>query len=179
TQISQNLLNYYNNEPPFNLTTLEPRAYWKHISYQAGALKILALKIFAIRPHSAGVEQLFSPTSTLKMISQINLALSIEVPKKNLTKKLVEKDKDIDDLDNYYEELFSSDFTDEEDNELEFSHVQEISLELIQNNSESFMEEFINFDIIEELITISDKVKQNIDKNENTSNWTLDDILNT
>ncbi|CAG8646295.1 26320_t:CDS:2, partial [Dentiscutata erythropus] len=70
-------------------------------------------------------------------------------------------------------------FTDEEDNELEFSHIQEISLESIQNNSESFMEEFINFDIIEELITISDKVKQNIDKNENTSNWTLDDILNT
>ncbi|CAG8819416.1 9162_t:CDS:2, partial [Cetraspora pellucida] len=131
TQISQNLLNYYNNEPPFNLTTLEPRAYWKHISYQAA-------------------------TSILKMISQINLALSIEVPKKNPTKKLVEKDKDIDDLDNYYKELFSSDFT-EEDNELEFSHIQEISLESIQNNSESFIEEFINFDIIEELITISDK----------------------
>ncbi|CAG8675010.1 8713_t:CDS:2, partial [Cetraspora pellucida] len=192
TQISQNLLNYYNNEPSFNLTTLEPQAYWKHISYQAGALKILALKIFAIHPHSAGVEQLFShmsmtktkirnrlATSTLKIISQINLALSIEVPKKNPTKKLVEKDKDIDDLDNYYEELFSSDFTDEENNELEFSHVQEISLESIQNNSESFMKEFINFDIIEELITISDKVNQNIDKNENTSNWTLDDNLNT
>ncbi|CAG8696786.1 679_t:CDS:2, partial [Cetraspora pellucida] len=67
----------------------------------AGALKILALKIFAIRSYSARVEQLFShigitktkirnrlATSTLKMISQINLALSIEVPKKNSTKKL-------------------------------------------------------------------------------------------
>ncbi|CAG8817961.1 4537_t:CDS:1, partial [Cetraspora pellucida] len=153
TQISQNLLNYYNNEPFFNLTTLELRAYWKHISYQAGALKILALKIFAIRPYSVGVEQLFScmgmtktkirnrlATSILKMISQINLALSIEVSKKNSTKKLVEKDKDIDNLDNYYKELFFSDFTKEEDNKLEFSHIQEISLESIQNNSESFIE---------------------------------------
>ncbi|CAG8443682.1 11600_t:CDS:2 [Dentiscutata heterogama] len=74
---------------------------------------------------------------------------TLEVPKKNLTKKLVEKDKDIDDLDDYYEELFSSDFTDKEDNELEFSHVQKISLESIQNNSESFMEEELNNETIE------------------------------
>ncbi|CAG8623301.1 591_t:CDS:2, partial [Gigaspora rosea] len=38
---------------------------------------------------------------------------------------------------------------------------------------------FINLDIIEELITTSDKVKRNLDKNANTSNWTLNDILNT
>ncbi|CAG8794808.1 22109_t:CDS:2, partial [Gigaspora rosea] len=45
-----NLLNdYFNNQLPFNsITVLEPRLYWKRLSHQARALKLLALKIFAI-----------------------------------------------------------------------------------------------------------------------------------
>ncbi|CAG8453764.1 18309_t:CDS:2 [Racocetra fulgida] len=159
-QISQKLLDYYNNDPPFNLTVLEPRLYWKKISHQAGALKVLALKIFAIRPHSAEVERLFSrmgmaktkirnqlSTSTLKMISQIKLTLSIEVSKKNLKEKLVTREKqDNDNLDDY-DTLFSLDLIDlinDEDNELEFNNIQEIDLEPIRNNSELFMEDHLN-----------------------------------
>ncbi|CAG8746857.1 24343_t:CDS:1, partial [Gigaspora rosea] len=86
-----------------------PRTYWKQISYQAGALKILALKIFAIRPHSAEVEQLFSrmsmaktkirnqlTTSTLKMISQIKFALSAKVSKKSLDKLVTRNEQNND-----------------------------------------------------------------------------------
>ncbi|CAG8837984.1 14179_t:CDS:2, partial [Gigaspora margarita] len=36
------------------------QTYWKQILYQASALKILALKIFAIRSQSAEIDQLFS-----------------------------------------------------------------------------------------------------------------------
>ncbi|CAG8801634.1 8032_t:CDS:2, partial [Dentiscutata erythropus] len=124
-QISQKLLlDYYNNEPPFNLTTLKPHAYWKKVSHQAGALKNLALKIFAIRPHSAEVERLFS----------------------------------------------HMDLMNEEDNELEFDHIQEIYLESLPNNSDLFLEEFINFDAIEELT--SNEVKKISDEAKNTTNWT-------
>ncbi|CAG8850360.1 9022_t:CDS:2, partial [Gigaspora margarita] len=168
-QISQKLLDYYNNDPPFNLKNLEPQTYWKQISYQAGALKILALKIFAI------------PTSTLKMISQIRLALSAEISKKKLDKKLV-TEKENDNISDNYNTLFSYDLIDlmnEEDNELEFNHIQEIYLESLPDNSNSFMEDFINFDIIDELILTSDEVKKNLDETENTTNWTLDEILKT
>ncbi|CAG8585748.1 26371_t:CDS:1 [Gigaspora margarita] len=120
-------------------------------------------------------------TSTLKMISQIRLALSTEVSKKNLAKKLVTK-KENDNISDNYNTLFSFDLIDlmnKEDNELEFDNIQEIYLELLPNNSDIFMEEFINFDIIEELILSLNKVKKNIDEAVNTTNWTLDDILKT
>ncbi|CAG8805426.1 4237_t:CDS:1, partial [Dentiscutata erythropus] len=102
------------------------------------------------------------------------------VSKKSLDKKLVTRnEQDNDNLDDY-NTLFSLDLIDlinDKDNELEFNNIQEIYLESMQNNSELFMEEFINFDIIDELVLTSDNVKENLGKAKNTTNWTLEDIL--
>ncbi|CAG8717868.1 5372_t:CDS:1, partial [Gigaspora margarita] len=101
-------------------------------------------------------------TSTLKMISQIKFALSAKVSKKSLDKLVTRNEQDNDNLDDY-NTLFSLDLIDlinKKDNELEFNNIQEVYLESMQNNLELFMEEFINFDIIDELILTSDNVKK-------------------
>ncbi|CAG8455998.1 15861_t:CDS:1 [Racocetra fulgida] len=106
------------------------------------------------------------------MILQICLTLSAEISKKNLDKKLVTK-KENDNISNHYNILFFFDLIDlmnKEDNELEFDYIQEIYLELLLNNLNSFMDNFINFDIIEELILTLDEVKKNLDETENTTN---------
>ncbi|CAG8809989.1 23187_t:CDS:2 [Gigaspora margarita] len=168
-QISKTLLDYYNNEPPFNsIGDLKPQVYWKNITHQVGALKILALKIFGIQLHSAGVEQLFShmTISTLKIISQINLTLAIKVSKTKVTKELVVEEKTTNNLDDY-DQLFSSNLINENDVELKVNNLEEIYLETIQNNLnnlESFMKEFINFSRFEELILVPNKIDKNINQ---------------
>ncbi|CAG8493613.1 1341_t:CDS:2 [Cetraspora pellucida] len=123
-QISEQLNNYFNNEPPYNsVLTLEPRLYWKRLSYEVEALKTLALKIFAIHPHAAGVEQLFSSmgltktksrnrltTPTLKIISQIKSALAVEALKKvknNQVLNNTDEDTNFVELEDY-DTLFTS-----------------------------------------------------------------------
>ncbi|CAG8694494.1 44_t:CDS:1, partial [Dentiscutata erythropus] len=94
-------------------------------------------------------------TSTLEMISQIKLALSAEVSKKSLEKKLVTRNEQDNDTLDDYNTLFSLNLIDlinDEDNKLEFNNIQEICLESMQNYSELFIEEFINFNIIDKLI---------------------------
>ncbi|CAG8842925.1 27034_t:CDS:2, partial [Gigaspora margarita] len=168
-QISKTLLDYYNNELPFNsIGDLKLQVYWTNITHQVGALKILALKIFGIRPHSAGVEQLFShmTISTLKMISQINLTLAMKVSKTKVTKELVVEEKTTNNLDDY-DQLYSSNLINENGVKLEVNNLEEIYLETTQNNLnnlELFMEEFINFSRFEELISVPNKIDKNINQ---------------
>ncbi|CAG8480036.1 14294_t:CDS:2, partial [Racocetra fulgida] len=105
-------------------------------------------------------------TSTLKMISQIKLVLSAKVFKKCLDKKLLTRNEQDNNYLDDYNTLFSLDLIDlinDEDNELEFNNIQEIYLESVQNNSELFIEKFINFNIIDELVLTSDNIKENLE----------------
>ncbi|CAG8730422.1 8917_t:CDS:2 [Dentiscutata erythropus] len=189
-QISEQLNNYFNNEPPYNsVLTLEPRLYWKRLSYGAEALKTLALKIFAIRPHAAGVEQLFSSmgltktksrnrltTPTLKIISQIKSALAVEAPKKvenNQVSNNTNEDTNFVELEDY-DTLFTSSSDTNDDIEWE-SELQEIYTEF-ENSSDLFLEQLVNFNVEE--LTLESINKENITKAEITSQWTLEEILN-
>ncbi|CAG8484306.1 16276_t:CDS:2 [Dentiscutata heterogama] len=143
-QISEQLNNYFNNEPPYN----------SRLSYRAEALKTLALKIFAIHPHAAGVEQLFS-------------SMAVEAPKKvknNQVSNNTNEDTNFVELEDY-DTLFTSSSDTNDDIELE-SELQEIYTEF-ENSSDLFLEQLVNFDV-EELILESIN-KENITKAEITS----------
>ncbi|CAG8816544.1 5336_t:CDS:2, partial [Cetraspora pellucida] len=125
-----------------------------HLSYEAKALKTLALKIFAIRPHAAEVEQLFS-------------SMAVEASKKvenNQVSNNTDEDTNFVELEDY-DTLFTSSSNTNDDIEWK-SELQEIYTEF-ENSSDLFLEQLVNFDVEE--LTLESINKKNITRAKITS----------
>ncbi|CAG8615920.1 5256_t:CDS:2 [Acaulospora morrowiae] len=139
TLLFKELINYKNDDAPFdnqkNIKDINPRIFWTRFTEGSPLLRRFAMKIFAIVPHTATIERLFSSLGIIKtkVRNRISPTLMgmLGMLRHDLQQRLPEKKSKAKD-----KNFINNDIEDTEDINIEYFFEEDFNEEFLQINVE-------------------------------------------